>query len=96
MPGLTWAGMPCPAWIRRTATAGRLLADPSPLAAPGVNPAQAPDMRVTRQASAPGREAEPGPLDSVHLPEGSVRRVGNRSARPATLPVIIGPHQQAG
>jgi quercetin dioxygenase-like cupin family protein len=39
---------------------------------------------------ADGREEEIGPLDSVHLAKGTVRRVDNRSARPATLLVIIG------
>jgi len=40
--------------------------------------------------TAEGREEEIGPLDSVHLPKGTLRRVDNRSARPATLLVIIG------
>jgi quercetin dioxygenase-like cupin family protein len=40
--------------------------------------------------TADGREEELGPLDSVHLPKGTVRRVDNRSADPATLLVIIG------
>jgi uncharacterized cupin superfamily protein len=39
---------------------------------------------------ADGREEELGPHDSVHLAKGTVRRVDNRSARPATLLVIIG------
>ena len=39
---------------------------------------------------ADGREEEIGPLDSVHLPKGTLRRVDNRSARPAALLVIIG------
>ena len=39
--------------------------------------------------TADGREEEIGPLDSVHLPKGTVRRVDNRSARTATLLVII-------
>jgi quercetin dioxygenase-like cupin family protein len=38
---------------------------------------------------ADGREEEIGPLDSVHLPKGTRRRVDNRSPRPATLLVII-------
>jgi quercetin dioxygenase-like cupin family protein len=44
----------------------------------------------------PAREEELGPLDSVHLPKGTVRRVDNRSARPATLLVIVGSRRQAG
>lgn len=44
--------------------------------------------------TAGGQEAELGPLDSVHLPKGTVRRVDNRSARPATLLVIIGTRQE--
>jgi quercetin dioxygenase-like cupin family protein len=47
----------------------------------------------TLVVSAAGREEELGPLDSVHLPKGTVRRVDNRSARPATLLVIIGTRQ---
>jgi len=39
--------------------------------------------------TADGRSEEIGPLDSVHLPKGTVRRVDNRSARTATLLVII-------
>jgi quercetin dioxygenase-like cupin family protein len=39
--------------------------------------------------TADGRTEEIGPLDSVHIPKGTVRRVDNRSARPATLLVII-------
>lgn len=39
---------------------------------------------------ADGREEELGPHDSAHLAKGTVRRVDNRSARPATLLVIIG------
>jgi quercetin dioxygenase-like cupin family protein len=39
---------------------------------------------------ADGREEEVGPLDSVHLPKGTLRSVDNRSPRPATLLVIIG------
>jgi quercetin dioxygenase-like cupin family protein len=42
---------------------------------------------------ADGREEEIGPLDSVHLPKGTIRRVDNRSARPAALLVIIGNRQ---
>ncbi len=38
---------------------------------------------------ADGREEEVGPLDSVHLPKGTRRRVDNRSPYPATLLVII-------
>jgi quercetin dioxygenase-like cupin family protein len=38
---------------------------------------------------ADGREEEVGPLDSVHLPKGTLRAVDNRSPRPATLLVII-------
>jgi quercetin dioxygenase-like cupin family protein len=45
---------------------------------------------------AEGKEEELGPLDSVHLPKGTVRRVDNRSARPATLLVIIGNRPPAG
>jgi quercetin dioxygenase-like cupin family protein len=37
-----------------------------------------------------GREETIGPYDSVHLPKGTLRRVDNRSARPATLLVVIG------
>lgn len=44
----------------------------------------------TLVVTAAGQAAELGPLDSVHLPKGTVRRVDNRSARPATLLVIIG------
>ena len=44
---------------------------------------------------ADGREEEIGPLDSVHLAQGTVRRVDNRSARPATLLVIIGTRPEA-
>jgi quercetin dioxygenase-like cupin family protein len=44
----------------------------------------------TLVVTADGREEEIGPLDSVYLPKGTVRRVDNRSARPATLLVIIG------
>jgi quercetin dioxygenase-like cupin family protein len=47
----------------------------------------------TLVVSAAGREEKLGPLDSVHLPKGTVRRVDNRSARPATLLVIIGTRQ---
>jgi quercetin dioxygenase-like cupin family protein len=39
--------------------------------------------------TAGGQEYELGPQDSVHLPRGTVRRVDNRSPRPATLLVII-------
>lgn len=39
--------------------------------------------------TADGREEELGPLDSAHLPKGTMRRVDNRSARTATLLVII-------
>jgi mannose-6-phosphate isomerase-like protein (cupin superfamily) len=39
---------------------------------------------------ADGREETIGPNDSVHLPKGTTRRIDNRSARPATLLVIIG------
>jgi len=39
---------------------------------------------------ADGREEVIGTHDSVHLPQGTRRRVDNRSARPATLLVIIG------
>ncbi len=39
---------------------------------------------------ADGREEEVGPHDSVYLPKGTARRIDNRSARPATLLVIIG------
>lgn len=39
---------------------------------------------------ADGREEAIGTHDSVHLPKGTRRRVDNRSARPATLLVIIG------
>ncbi len=49
----------------------------------------------TLVVQAGGREEEIGPLDSVHLAKGTVRRVDNRSARPATLLVIIGNRQQA-
>jgi quercetin dioxygenase-like cupin family protein len=45
---------------------------------------------------ADGKEEELGPLDSVHVPKGTVRRVDNRSARPATLLVIIGNRPPAG
>lgn len=48
----------------------------------------------TLVVSAAGREEELGPLDSVHLPKGTIRRVDNRSARPATLLVIIGTRQE--
>jgi quercetin dioxygenase-like cupin family protein len=44
----------------------------------------------TLVVTAEGREEEIGSLDSVHLPKGTLRRVDNRSARPATLLVIIG------
>lgn len=47
----------------------------------------------TLVVQADGREEEIGPLDSVHLPKGTLRRVDNRSARPATLLVIIGNRQ---
>jgi mannose-6-phosphate isomerase-like protein (cupin superfamily) len=47
----------------------------------------------TLVVSADGREEEVGPFDSVHLPKGTVRRVDNRSARPATLLVIIANQQ---
>jgi quercetin dioxygenase-like cupin family protein len=47
----------------------------------------------TLVVTAAGQAAELGPLDSVHLPKGTVRRVDNRSARPATLLVIIGTRQ---
>src|SRR6266851_8312645 len=49
----------------------------------------------TLVVQAGGREEEIGPLDSVHLAKGTVRRVDNRSARPATLLVIIGNRQEA-
>jgi quercetin dioxygenase-like cupin family protein len=44
----------------------------------------------TLVVQADGRDEEIGPLDSVHLAKGTVRRVDNRSSRPATLLVIIG------
>ena len=44
----------------------------------------------TLVVQADGRDEEIGPLDSVHLAQGTVRRVDNRSSRPATLLVIIG------
>ena len=44
---------------------------------------------------ADGREEVLGPHDSVHLPQGTTRRVDNRSASPATLLVIIGNPRQA-
>ena len=43
----------------------------------------------TLVVQADGREEEVGPLDSVHLPKGTRRRVDNRSPYPATLLVII-------
>jgi quercetin dioxygenase-like cupin family protein len=43
----------------------------------------------TLAITAEGGTEEIGPLDSVHLPKGTVRRVDNQSARPATLLVII-------
>jgi mannose-6-phosphate isomerase-like protein (cupin superfamily) len=43
----------------------------------------------TLVVTAGGREEQVGPFDSVHLPKGTVRRVDNRSASPATLLVII-------
>ena len=43
----------------------------------------------TLVVTADGHEAELGALDSAHLPKGTVRRVDNRSKRPATLMVII-------
>jgi quercetin dioxygenase-like cupin family protein len=47
----------------------------------------------TLVVSADGREEEVGAFDSVHLPKGTVRRVDNRSASPATLLVIIANQQ---
>ena len=47
----------------------------------------------TLVVQADGREEEIGPLDSVHLPKGTLRRVDNRSPRPATLLVIIANRQ---
>jgi quercetin dioxygenase-like cupin family protein len=47
-------------------------------------------LQGTLFVQADGREEEIGPLDSVHLPKGTLRRVQNRSAEPATLLVIIG------
>jgi quercetin dioxygenase-like cupin family protein len=38
---------------------------------------------------ADGHEEELGPLDSAHLAKGTVRRLDNRTARPATLLVVI-------
>jgi uncharacterized cupin superfamily protein len=42
---------------------------------------------------ADGLEEELGPLDSVHLAKGTLRRLDNRSAQRATLLVIIGNRQ---
>ena len=50
----------------------------------------------TLVVQADGQEAELGPLDSVHLPKGTVRRVNNRSASPASLLVVIGNRPGAG
>jgi quercetin dioxygenase-like cupin family protein len=47
----------------------------------------------TLTVTADGREEALGPLDSVHLPKGTLRRVDNRSPHPATLLVIIGTPQ---
>jgi mannose-6-phosphate isomerase-like protein (cupin superfamily) len=47
----------------------------------------------TLVVSAGDREEEVGPFDSVHLPKGTIRRVDNRSSRPATLLVIIANQQ---
>ena len=47
----------------------------------------------TLVVQADGQEEEIGPLDSVHLPKGTLRRVDNRSPRPATLLVIIANRQ---
>jgi quercetin dioxygenase-like cupin family protein len=45
------------------------------------------DGSVVVQAD--GERAEIGPLDSVHLPKGTLRRVDNQGSRPAALLVII-------
>jgi quercetin dioxygenase-like cupin family protein len=47
----------------------------------------------TLVVQADGQEEEIGPLDSVHLPKGTRRRVDNRSPRPATLLVVIANRQ---
>jgi quercetin dioxygenase-like cupin family protein len=44
----------------------------------------------TLTVTANGREEVLGPLDSVHLPKGTPRRVDNRSSHVARLLVIIG------
>jgi quercetin dioxygenase-like cupin family protein len=44
----------------------------------------------TLTVTANGAEEVLGPLDSVHLPKGTLRRVDNRSSAPATLLVVIG------
>lgn len=60
-------------------------ADESPTAAETVYVVLDGELVVT----AGGRAETLGPQDSAHLPRGTVRRVDNRSARPATLLVII-------
>ena len=45
---------------------------------------------------ADGERAEIGPLDSVHLPKGTLRRVDNQGSRPAALLVIIANPPDAG
>ncbi|HUZ25847.1 MAG TPA: hypothetical protein VMV07_18975 [Streptosporangiaceae bacterium] len=51
---------------------------------------------AAKTVGAEGRQEHLGPFDSVHLPKGTLRRIDNRSARPATLLVIIGQAQPPG